>query len=158
MDGNWIDKSTKALETEVERSKEESTSINEIHDSDAMLQTNKSHSDTLRERQGEEDSFVEAPESDLNGSCNARPDGLVDQMSSTPSLIDNQSMVGESDLPSTPLANLRRVNFSQSSSLVEVSSKDPSLSPLPRVRKGQHSCFFYQIKHCFPDLKIQKMN
>lgn len=158
MDGNRIDKNTNALETEVEGREEESSSINQINDSDATLQTNKSYSGTLRERQGEEDSLVEAPRSDLNGSCNVRPDGLVDQIASTPSLIDNQSMIGESDLPSTPLANLRRVNFSQSSSLVEVSSKDLSLSPLPRARKGQHSCFFYQIKHCFPDPKIQKIN
>lgn len=140
MDGNRIDKNTNALETEVERREEESSSINQINDSDATLQTNKSYSGTLRERQGEEDSLVEAPRSDLNGSCNVRPDGLVDQIASTPSLIDNQSMIGESDLPSTPLANLRRVNFSQSSSLVEVSSKDLSLSPLPRARKGlEHS-------------------
>lgn len=107
MDGNGIDNDTKALETGVGRSQEESNSINEVHDSDSTR--------TLRERQGEGDG--------LDGSTNGRP--------------DNQSMEGELDLPSTPLANIRQSNLSQSSSVVEVASvKDLSLSPSPRVRKG----------------------
>ncbi|XP_057795450.1 sterol 3-beta-glucosyltransferase UGT80B1-like [Salvia miltiorrhiza] len=111
MDGNGIDNDTKALETGVERSQEESNSTNQIHDRDVTL--------TLRERQDEGDS--------IDGSSNDRP--------------DNQYMDGEFDLPSTPLANIRQTNLSQSSSAVEVSSvNDLSLSPLSRVRKGLDHC------------------
>ncbi|KAH6759101.1 UDP-Glycosyltransferase superfamily protein [Perilla frutescens var. frutescens] len=141
MDGNGIDKNTEALETEVERSQEESSSTNQIHDSDTTLQTYKSNSGTSRERQGEGDSLLETTRIDLNGSSNARPDGLMDRMSSMPSPLDNQSMDGEFDLPSTPLANRRLTNLLQSSSVLEVSSqKDLSLSPSPRVRKALDHC------------------
>ncbi|KAL1533468.1 sterol 3beta-glucosyltransferase [Salvia divinorum] len=111
MDDHGIDNDTKALETSMERGQEESNCTNQIHGSDVSF--------TLRERQGAWDC--------LNGSSNGRP--------------DNQSTDGEFDLPSTPLANLRQSNLSQSSSAVEVSSvNDPSLTPSPRVHKGLDHC------------------
>ena len=107
MVDHGIDKDTKALETPMERGREESNRTNQIDVSDVSV--------TLRERQGEGDS--------LNGSSNDRQ--------------DDQSMDGEFDLPSTPLANVRQSNLSQSSSAVEVSSvNDLSLTPSPRMHKG----------------------
>ncbi|KAG6390517.1 hypothetical protein SASPL_148255 [Salvia splendens] len=111
MVDHGIGKDTKALETPMERGREESNSTNQIDDSDVSF--------TLRERQGEGDS--------LNGSSNGRQ--------------DNQSMDGDFDLPSTPVANVRQSNLSQSSSAVEVSSvNDLSLTPSPRMRKGLDHC------------------
>lgn len=107
MDGTRIDNDRKALETGLERSQEESDSANQIHDSDVTFKP--------REGRGEADS--------LDGSFNGQP--------------DNQSVDGEFNLPSTPLANIRQSNLPKSSSMVEVLSvKDLSGSPSPQVYKG----------------------
>lgn len=121
MDGDAVEKNTEMLETGVERSQDESNSTNQIHDSDATLQTSNSDSGSRGEGKNG-NTLLDATRIDLNGSPNAQS--------------DSQSMDSESDVFSTPIANLRQTNLLQSSAVVEVSSlKDLSISPSPRVRK-----------------------
>ncbi|XP_042040024.1 sterol 3-beta-glucosyltransferase UGT80B1-like [Salvia splendens] len=111
MDGTRSDNDRKALEPGLERSQKESDSANQIHDSDVTFKP--------RERRGEGDS--------LDGSFNGQP--------------DSQSIDGEFNLPSTPLANIRQSNLPKSSSMVEVLPvKDLGASPSPRVYKGLDHC------------------
>lgn len=74
------------------------------------------------------------------GPNNGSPNGAEDEESSMEVTIDepnDRSPDKQSEVYSTPDANYQRMNILQSSSVIERSRwKDPSVSPLPRAKRG----------------------
>ncbi|XP_022894288.1 sterol 3-beta-glucosyltransferase UGT80B1-like isoform X2 [Olea europaea var. sylvestris] len=84
------------------------------------------------------------------GPNNGSPNGAEDEESSMEVTIDepnDRSPDKQSEVYSTPDANYQRMNILQSSSVIERSRwKDPSVSPLPRAKRGLDHCITAPVR------------